>query len=52
MKEYVPIIILVPALIMLGGFYQRGYFAPGAEVMIAIAVVVAGVIWKVYEVVE
>jgi len=46
MKEYIPIILITTALIILGGLWERGYLSVGAEVILLIICVSYLAVWR------
>ena len=46
MKEYIPIIAIATALIILGGLWERGYLSVGAEVILLIICLSYLIVWR------
>ena len=46
MKEYIPIILITTALIILGGLWERGYLSVGAEVILLVIGVSYLIVWR------
>jgi len=46
MKEYIPIILITTALIILGGLWERGYLSVGAESILLILGLSYLAVWK------